>query len=58
MKVGDLVKRRSTGKVDIVTGVVLGSSLNHESCNGEWLRLAGRRGLIYASNYEVISESR
>ena len=63
MKVGDLVKRRSTGKVDIVIDVILGAPpLANGPCKqdteGEWLLLAGNQRLVYSSNYEVISESR
>ena len=63
MKVGDLVKRRSTGKIDIVIDVILGAPpLANGPCKqdteGEWLLLAGNQRLVYSSNYEVISESR
>jgi hypothetical protein len=56
MKVGDLVKRRSTGKVDIVVEIVLGL---RPSIATNRVRLAGNhQQLVYASNYEVVSESR
>ena len=63
MKVGDLVQRCSTGKVDIVIDVILGAPpLANGPCKqdteGEWLLLAGNQRLVYSSNYEVISESR
>ena len=57
MQVGDLVKRRSTGKVDIVVENVLGLSPS-DGTDGTWVRLAGNQQLVYASNYEVVSESR
>tara|TARA_R110000796_G_scaffold145938_2_gene262550 strand:+ start:890 stop:1084 length:195 start_codon:yes stop_codon:yes gene_type:complete len=60
MKVGDLVQRCSTGKIDIVIDVVLGAILQAPSNPRrirEWLLLAGNQRLVYASNYEVISES-
>ena len=53
MKIGDLVKRRSTGKIDIVTKVLM--------CPGRtgfWVRLADKRaGVHWGPDYEVISES-
>ena len=63
MKVGDLVKRCSTGKIDLVIDVILGAPpLANGPCKqgteGEWVLLAGNQRLVYASNYEVISESR
>jgi len=63
VKVGDLVQRCSTGKVDIVIDVILGAPpLANGPCKqdteGEWLLLAGNQRLVYSSNYEVISESR
>jgi len=65
VKVGDLVKRRSTGKIDIVIDVILGAPpLANGPCKqdteGEWLLLADavRSTAGCASNYEVISESR
>ena len=59
MKVGDLVQRCSTGKIDLVIDVILGAPpLPNGLCKqGEWLLLAGNQRLVYASNYEVISES-
>ena len=69
MKVGDLVKRLSTGKIDLVIDVVLGSAPDgaDEADHGgfingpsnQWVRTADNHDrLIYAANYEVISESR
>ena len=62
MKVGDLVQKCSTGKIDIVIDVIPGAGLellpNGLCKQGEWLLLAGNQRLVYASNYEVISESR
>ena len=58
MKIGDLVKRRSTGKVDVVVEIVLGLRPS-DGTDGIWVRLAGNhQQLVYASNYEVINESR
>jgi len=58
VRVGDLVKRRSTGKVDIVVEIVLGLRPS-DGTDGIWVRLAGNhQQLVYASNYEVINESR
>ena len=67
MKVGDLVKRCSTGKIDLVIDVILDASewspthrlgFCERGTEGEWVLLAGNQRLVYASNYEVISESR
>ena len=63
MKVGDLVQRCSTGKIDIVIDVILGASpSSHPSPMGRlgtWVRTADNQDrLTYAANYEVISESR
>ena len=64
MKVGDLVQRCSTGKIDIVIDVILGAKLDangpcKQDTEGEWLLLAGNQQfLANASNYKVISESR
>ena len=57
MKIGDLVKRRSTGKVDVVVEIVLGLRTS-DGTEGTWARLAGNQRLVYASNYEVVNESR
>jgi hypothetical protein len=60
VKVGDLVQRCSTGKIDIVIDVVLGTipqAPSNPRRIREWLLLAGNQRLVYASNYEVISES-
>ena len=64
MKVGDLVKRCSTGKIDLVIDVILGAPPlangpgQATNLEGAWVLLAGNQRLVYASNYEVISESR
>lgn len=58
MKVGDLVKRRSTRKVDIVVEIVLGLR-SRDGADGVWVRLAENpQQLDYASNYEVFNEDR
>jgi hypothetical protein len=66
VKVGDLVKRCSTGKIDLVIDVILGSAPDGatESTgrftdpSNQWLRTADNHDqLIYASNYKLISES-
>ena len=53
MKIGDLVKRRSTGKIDIVTKVLMPPARI-----GFWVRLAGKHAVAWGPDYEVISESR
>jgi len=65
VKVGDLVQRCSTGKIDIVIDVILapwsrdGNGPCKQDTEGEWLLLAGNQQfLANASNYKVISESR
>ena len=59
MKVGDLVKRRSTGEIDIVVEIREGRAAKVDifgNGNGKWVRVGVNSKLAYISNYEVISE--
>ena len=60
MKVGDLVKRRSTGKVDIVVEVPgrLWRRPNGQYTYDSWVRVGIDSPVSSASNWEVVSESR
>jgi len=57
MRVGDLVRRRSTGAIDIIIEIVI-ELRSSDDKDVPWIRTAGSKYPTCASNYEVISESR
>jgi hypothetical protein len=58
MKVGDLVKRRSTGIVDIVTEVILADPERRRGIwSHTWIRTTMNEQMMRGASYKIISAS-